>query len=139
MTTAPVEYVVVQFPGPRFTVEVAHAIAELAQSTTIRVLDLVFVAKAADGTVVARELEELEELAELRGIDGEIGGLIGAEDIEYVSATLEPGTSVALLLWEDLWAQPIAEALTHDGAVLAEGARIPRDLIEPALARVDPA
>lgn len=137
MTVAPVEYVVVQFPGLRFTSAVARAITSLARAATIRLLDLVFVAKLGDGTVVAHELEDLDELAELRAVDGEIGGLIAAEDIEYVSATLAPGTSVALLLWEDVWARPIAEALAHDGAVLAEGARVPRDLIEPALARVD--
>ena len=72
-------------------------------------------------------------------LDGEVGGLISPEDIEFAAAQLEPDSSAALLIWEDLWAAPFAEAVRRSGGVLLEGARIPHELIEPALAALPPA
>ncbi len=47
MTIGPVEYVVLGFPGNQFSGEVAPALAQLVESGTIRILDLVFIAKDA--------------------------------------------------------------------------------------------
>ncbi len=134
MTVGPVEYVVLHFPGNRFTGDVAPAIAELVRNGTIRVLDLVFVSKDADGGLTAYEIDSLDELAAFGEIEAEVGGLIGFEDISYVGESLEPESSVALLVWEDLWAEPFVAALQNANGVLLEGGRIPRDLIEPAMA-----
>ena len=49
-----------------------------------------------------------------------------------------PDSSVALLLWEDVWARPLLDALLEANGVLVEGARIPHDLIEPALSDLAP-
>jgi hypothetical protein len=130
----PVEYVVLHFPDNRFTGEVAPALADLVRKGTIRLLDLVFVTKEDDGELVAYECDSLDELAPFAEIDGEVGGLIGLDDIAYVGESLEPNSSVALLVWEDLWAVPLQQALLDANGVLLEGARIPHDLIEPALA-----
>jgi hypothetical protein len=62
--------------------------------------------------------------------------LISEEDIEYAAAELEPNSSAAVLVWEDLWAGPFVEALRASGAVLIEGSRIPHDLIEMAEAEM---
>ncbi len=67
------------------------------------------------------------------------GGLISPEDIEFAAAQLEPDSSAALLIWEDVWAAPFAKAVLDSGGVLLEGARIPHDLIDPALAALPPA
>jgi len=134
MTVGPVEYVILQFPGNKFTGRVAPALGELVRNGTIRVLDLVFITKDADGTVCAVEYEDHEDLRGFQEIDGEVGGLIGTEDIDYVSEDMEPNSSVALLLWEDLWARPLLDALLEADGVLIEGARVPHDLIEPAMA-----
>ena len=134
MTIGPVEYVVLHFPGNHFTGEVAPAIADLVRSGTIRVMDLVFVMKDADGEVAAYECDVLDVFAPFADIDGEVGGLIGPDDIAYVGESLDRESSVALLVWEDLWAVPLLEALRNADGVLLEGARIPHDLIEPALA-----
>src|SRR3954469_6492972 len=52
----PVELLFVQFPGNQFTGEIAPALADLVESGTIRIIDLVFVAKDADGNSVGFEL-----------------------------------------------------------------------------------
>jgi hypothetical protein len=133
VTVAPVEYVVLAFPGNHFTGKVAPALRDLVESNTIRVLDLVFITKNEDGDVDFFEFDELEDFAAFAHIDGEIGGLIGSEDIEYVSEGLEPNSSVALLVWEDVWAAPLLTALLEAGGVLVEGGRVPHDIIESAL------
>jgi hypothetical protein len=132
MPIGPVEYIVVSFPGNKFTGEIAPELAKLVESGTIRVLDLVFVGKDADGNVVAFEFDQLDELAPFAAIDGEVGGLVTTEDINHAAALLEPDSSAALLIWEDAWAAPLVDAIRAADGVLVEGARIPRDLIEAA-------
>ena len=65
------------------------------------------------------------------GLDGEVGGIISPADIEYAAAALEPNSSAALLIWEDVWAARFVEAVRNADGVLLEGARIPHELIAP--------
>ena len=118
MTIGPIEYIVVGFPGNQFNGEIAPALADLIDSDTIRILDLVFISKDADGDVTAFEYDELEELAAFGDLDGEVGGL---------------------LIWEDSWAIPFVEAMRSSGGVLLEGGRIPHDLAEEAFAGISSA
>lgn len=139
MTTGPVEYIIVGFPGNKFTGEIAPELFALVDSGTIRILDLIFIGKDAAGEVLAFEIDELDEAIGFGQLEGEFGGLISPEDIEFAAGQLEPNSSAALLLWEDLWAAPFAAAVINSGGVLLQGARIPRELIEPALTALSPA
>jgi uncharacterized protein DUF6325 len=132
MAIGPVEYMIVGFPGNRFRGEIAPELAKLVNSGTIRILDLVFILKDADGSVAAFEFDQLDELGAFADVDGEVGGLISKEDIEHAAALLEPNYSEALLVWEDVWATPFVDALRRADGVVLEGARIPRELIETA-------
>jgi hypothetical protein len=133
MATGPVEYIIVGFPGNKFTGEIAPELIALVDSGTVRILDLIFIGKDADGSVVSFEIDELDALAGFEGLEGEVGGLISPADIEYAAAALEPNSSAAMLIWEDLWALPFAEAVRRSDGILLEGARIPHELIAPAL------
>jgi hypothetical protein len=139
MTTGPVEYIIVGFPGNKFTGEMAPELVKLVESGTVRILDLIFVGKDADGSVVSFEIDELDALAGFGGLDADVGGLISPEDIEHAAELLEPNSSAALLIWEDLWATPFAEAVRRADGVLIEGARIPHELITTALEDLPPA
>ncbi len=139
MSIGPVEYLIVGFPGNEFNGEIAPALAELIESETIRVLDLVFIAKDAEGNHLAVEFDEHDLLAPYGELDGEVGGLISHEDIEYAAEALEPNSSAALLIWEDTWAKPLVDAMRASGGVLIEGSRIPHDLIEGALSALESA
>jgi hypothetical protein len=134
MTMGPVEYIIVGFPGNKFSGEIAPELMALVESGTVRILDLIFIGKDADGSVVAFEIDELDAVAGFGELDGEVGGLISPADIEYAAATLEPNSSAALLIWEDVWAARFAEAVRNSSGVLLEGARIPHELISPLLA-----
>jgi hypothetical protein len=137
MEIGPVEYIVVDFPGNEFNGHVAPELAKLIDSGLIRIIDLIFVGKDEDGTVTAFEFNQLEALAPFADLEGDVGGIITPEDIDYVAASVKPGSSAALLVWEDTWAAPFAKALRDSGAVLSEGARIPHELVQAAFAELE--
>jgi len=129
MATAPIEYIVVAFPDGNLSDEIAPELADLVDRKVIRILDIVFVTKEISGDVNVLEFDELGNLVGFAQIDGEVGGLIGPDDLDFVASELEPGSAAAVLLIEDLWAAPLASALERSGGVLLEGARIPQDLL----------
>lgn len=139
MALGPVEYIIVGFPGNQFNGKIAPELISLVESGTVRILDLIFIGKDAEGDVLAFEIDELDGAMGFGQLDGEVGGLISPEDIEFAASQLEPNSSAALLIWEDVWAAPFAAAVLESGGVLLQGARIPRELIEPALTALPPA
>ena len=139
MVVGPIEYIIVGFPGNKFNGEIAPELAKLIESGLVRILDLVVVTKDSAGEVGWFEFDQLDELAPFADLDGEVGGILAQEDIDYVAASLEPGSSVGLLLWEDLWAAPFAAAVRGSGGVLLEGGRIPHEIAQEALAGVESA
>ena len=132
MTMGPVSYTVVAFPGNRFNGNVAPEVEKLVANGTVRILDLVFVAKDEQGETISLEFDQMDELAAFGDIEGEVGGLVNEEDLDHVAANLPEGNSALVIVWEDLWAKPLAEALRGSGGVLVDSARIPADLVETA-------
>ena len=135
----PVEYMIVSFPGNRFTGEIAPALAELVESNTIRIIDLAFVSKDEDGSIGAFELSDVDEDVR-RGLDAlglEATGLLGEEDLIDAAEDLEPGSSAAMLLWEDVWAAELASALRGAGGELVTIGRIPHDVVTEVRHRQD--
>ncbi|MGA3147607.1 MAG: DUF6325 family protein [Acidimicrobiales bacterium] len=139
MPLGPVEYIVVSFPGNQFNGKIAPELVALVESGTVRILDLIFIGKNAEGEVLGFEIDELADMVGFDKLPGEVGGLIGADDIEFIGSQLEPNSSAALLIWEDVWAAPFAAAVLDSGGVLLQGARIPHDLIQSALDALPPA
>ncbi len=133
LSVGPVEYIVLEFPDHEFHAEIAPAIASLVESGTVRIIDIVFVRKEADGKVGTFEFDELEELAPFARLPGEAGGLIGQEDIDYATATLAPNAAAVIMLWEDTWARQLDEAVRRAHGTIVEGARVPPALAEAAL------
>ncbi|MGO9872329.1 MAG: DUF6325 family protein [Acidimicrobiia bacterium] len=136
MTTGPLEYTIIGFPGNDFTGDIVPALANLIDTETVRLLDLLFVAKDAEGDVLVLEFDELEAQAAYGGLDGEVGGILSPDDVAYVADALELNSSAALLIWEDLWATEFVDAVRAAGGVLIEGARIPHELAEAVFANL---
>jgi hypothetical protein len=132
MPLGPVEYLICAFPGNQFTGELAPALAQLVDEKLVRILDLLFVSKDEEGNILSFEIDQLDELAPFMDLDGEAGGFLSDEDVEHAAEALDPNSSAVLLIWEDLWASPFAEALRNSGGVVLEGGRIPREVIEAA-------
>ncbi|HWD54749.1 MAG TPA: DUF6325 family protein [Acidimicrobiales bacterium] len=134
MTLGPVSYTVVAFPGNQFNGNIAPEVEKLVSNGTVRVLDLVFVGKDESGDTVSLEFDQRDELAAFGDLDGEVGGLINDEDLAHVAEQLPPNNSALVIVWEDLWATPLVEAVRASGGVVIDTARIPADLVEAALA-----
>ncbi|MBR7839209.1 hypothetical protein KDL01_38460 [Actinospica durhamensis] len=132
----PVEYALVAFPGNRFNGEIAPALAQAVGSGAIRIIDLVFVVKNADGSVESLEIDALpaETVAAFDHLDGEISGLLSEQDIGLLAADLEPGSSAALLVWEAAWAAHLATAVRESGGELLARETLPRETVLQALA-----
>ena len=131
MDIGPVEYVVIEFPGNQFNGEVAPALARLVESGTVRIIDLVFVLKDADGNVTSLEYDELGEVAAaFADIDGDADGMLSDEDVLAIADDLSLDSSALLILFEDLWALEFGQAVVASGGELVAGGRIPRSLID---------
>ena len=136
MGIGPVEYMVVAFPGNKFNGEVLPAIAEQVEKGTIRIIDLAFVSKDADGNVTALEVSDLDsEIGKaLHALLGdEKGGLINDEDIMAVAEEMEPNFSAGLLVWEDVWATKIKNSIIDAGGELWDLERIPYQVVDAAI------
>ena len=139
MAVGPVSYTVIAFPGNRFTGKIAPELEKLIANGVVRILDLVFVAKDEAGDTISLEFDQLDELAPFGELEGEVGGLVNAEDLDHVAANLPPGNSALVIVWEDTWAVPFAEAVLEAGGVVVDSARIPHELVEAALTELSEA
>jgi hypothetical protein len=136
MAIGPVEYMIVAFPGNKFSGEIVPALGELVDNGTIRIIDLAFVIKDADGNVATLEVSDLD--SEVGDAFGKLagqgpGGLLNEEDLEAAAEELDPNSSAALLVWEDLWAAKLKDALLNADGVLLDLERIPHEVVAAAI------
>ena len=130
----PVEYLIVAFPGNRFTGEIAPALADLVDAGTIRIIDIAFVTKDEDGAIAAFELTELDpDVREgLESVGVEVTGLFNEEDLTAAAEELEPNSSAALLVWENVWAKGVAQAMRDAGGEVFDFGRLPHEVVQAA-------
>jgi uncharacterized membrane protein len=130
----PVDYAIVAFPGNKFRGEIAPALADLVEREVIRIIDIAFIGKSEEGDVVAMELTELDpdvqEALESAGI--EIQGLLNDEDLQSAAEDLEPNSSAAVLVWENVWARKVTNAMRDAGGVLVAFERLPHEVVQAA-------
>jgi Family of unknown function (DUF6325) len=128
----PIDYVIVEWPGRQPNGEAAPHLIDLVERGLIRILDLTFIAKADDGSVTRLEIADLgDEVAAFAEFEGASSGLLSDEDTSEAANALEPGTSAALLVYENSWAAPFASAVRRSGGELVASGRIPaQDLID---------
>jgi hypothetical protein len=134
MAVGPVDVYIIGFPGNKFTGRIAPAIMELVENGTIRILDLLFVMKDADGIVTTLEAQDLDEDgAAFVDINVAQPGALGPEDAEEVSDDLPAGSAAMLVAFENLWAGRLVDALQAADAVVIDSIRIPVDVVQAAL------
>jgi hypothetical protein len=123
----PVDWIVVEFPGSQFNGEIAPALRDLVDRGVVRVLDLLILKKDDDGSIEAFELSDLDdsEIGELRAHEAQLAMLLSEDDVTAVAAAIEPGSSAAVLVWENTWAAPFGSAVRRSGGQLVASGRIP--------------
>ncbi|MGC4983534.1 DUF6325 family protein [Streptomyces sp. DT193] len=135
----PIDYIVVEFPGNRMTGEGLPILVDLVDRGLIRILDLLFVRKDADGSVVGMEIADFDGdgALDLAVFEGVSSGLLGEDDIEEAGKALEPGNAAGILVYENVWAAPFATALRRGGAQMVASGRIPVPAVLAALEETD--
>jgi hypothetical protein len=129
----PIDYIVIEWPGPQPMGDAGRLIVELADRGLIRILDVAFLGKDTEGAVYAIELSDLDASESFAAFEGASSGLLSPEDLADAANALEPGTSAAVLIWENRWAAPIAVALRRSGGQLVASGRIPTQALAAAI------
>jgi uncharacterized membrane protein len=132
MGVGPIDVVIIGFPGNKFSGQIAPAIMELVESGTIRVIDLLFVMKDADGVVLTIDAADLDADTGPRfmAINVIQPGALGPDDADEIAEDLEPNTSALLIAFENAWAAKFVEAVRAADGFVIDQIRIPADVTE---------
>ena len=130
----PVDYVVLAFPGNQFKGEIVPALEDLVTAGTVRIIDTAFVGKDEKGELFTLEVTELDPDVQeaLDALDMEVQGLFNDEELLAIGQNLEPNFSAAVLVWENVWARNVAQAIRDAGGVMVAFERIPHDIVQAA-------
>jgi hypothetical protein len=123
MALGPVDYVVLAFPGNQFHGEIAPALQEVVDKGFIRIIDLIFATKAADGSVTVREFADSDPdiMRVLSPVVGDIRGMLTQEDMKALADLIDPNSSGAILVFEHIWARNLREAIANADGILLDG------------------
>ncbi len=128
-TYGPADLYVVAFPSEHVPDQIREAVLTTLDSGVIKLLDLVLVRRAEDGSTEVLEIESLGDEFDLTLIETTGSGLVGQEDLDELIEEVEPGTSVLVFLFENTWARSIAAAVRDTGAVVISAQRFPAEVV----------
>ncbi len=122
----PIDYAVVEFPHGTSTFgrDLVAELVRLSFEGLIRVLDLVVIQKASDGSVEGFEIQDLEG-DEIRTLESDLDDVLSTRDVAQLASLLRPGSVAGVAVWENLWAAPLVAAARHEGGQLLESGRLP--------------
>ncbi|MCU0284306.1 MAG: DUF6325 family protein [Candidatus Nanopelagicales bacterium] len=129
----PVDIALILFEGNEFNGDVAPAIAELQANGTVRIIDLAFVTKDAEGNVGWVEASDSAVAEAFAGLAEDELDLLNEEDLAGFADALEPNSSALAIVWENSWAARLGAALRGSGGEVVAYVRIPRDTVTAAL------
>jgi hypothetical protein len=131
----PISYLIVEFPGNKMTGEGLPILVDLVDQGLIRILDFLFVTRDDDGSLRAVELRDLDldGQIDVAVFEGASSGLLDDSDLADAASVIEPGSSAAILLFENRWARSFTQALRRGGAELVAAGYIPLDAIAASL------
>jgi len=140
-TLGPIDYLAVEFPGGLVTGEGFALVLDLVARDVLRVLDLEFVAKAADGSVAKVALGDIEHAGDVDVSPwaGASSGLLDESDVDQLSAAIEPGSLAGILVYGNVWAVPLLQALESSSARPVGYDRITGEDLLAALDESEPA
>jgi hypothetical protein len=135
----PISYLIVEFPGNNMTGEGFRSLIDLVDRGLIRILDLKFVTKGADGSVRAIELGDLDHDGkfDFAIFAGASSGIMDQSDLDDAASVIKPGSSAGILIFENHWAISFIQALRNGGAQLVAAGYIPADTLVASLDATD--
>ncbi len=131
----PISYLIVEFPGSKMTGEGFPLLLDLVDRGVIRILDLMFITRNAEGVTRVVDLSDVDRDGrfDLAIFDGASSGLLDASDAADAGAVIAPGSSAGILLFENRWATPFVQALRRGEAELVAAGYIPQETIIASL------
>jgi hypothetical protein len=128
MTLGPLEYVVLGFTGNQFDGSIANEISKVVSNGTIRIVDLVFIARDGEGNALVAELDAKGDprFASFAPLLGDSMALFTPEDLDTIATSLPMDTSALVVLFEHHWAVDIKVAMEA-----ANGFLVSRSVIAP--------
>jgi Family of unknown function (DUF6325) len=139
MTLGPIEVVVLAFPESNFTGKILPELSKIVENGTVTIVDGLVIHVNADGSVDTVEIDELDPGSEVAALSELIispNGLVSNEDVAELTASLEPNSSAAILVFEHTWIKPLRDAVFDSGGILLESLRVPGAVVEEVLEAV---
>ena len=134
MPLGPVDVYIIGFPENKFSGEIVPAILEQVERGVIRVLDVLFVTKDADGNVGVLTIEDLgPEGAAFVEIDVTQAGSLNEEDAEEIAEDIPANSSALMIAYENTWMQDLVGAFARAGAVPIDQIRIPAYVVNEVI------
>lgn len=136
----PIDYVVVGFKGNRFDGSILEELSEAVKAGTIRVIDLLFIVKGEDGSVVGGEIKDQPE--ELKALMRKIVHedslpMLSEEDMEKIAGKMENDTAAGVLVIEHLWAKGLKKAIMDAGGFLIDDGRIHPEIVAGVMEEIE--
>jgi hypothetical protein len=131
----PVSYLIVEFPGNKMTGEAFPILVDLVDRGLIRILDLEFVRREPDGSMRAIGLMDIDHDGkfDVAVFEGSNSGLLDDADFADAKSAIAPGSSAAIMIFENHWAMPFVQALRRSSAQLVAAGYIPQDTLEASI------
>jgi hypothetical protein len=141
VTLGPLEYIVIGFEGNRFDGSIAREIEKVVEKKIIRLVDVVFVGRDAEGNEIILELDNKDDprFSAFSHLLGDSMALLTPEDLVDVAAMMPANTSGLVLLFEHRWAEDIKDAIIDAGGFLVTRAVVPPEVLEEVSRELDAA
>jgi hypothetical protein len=135
----PISYLIVEFPGNKMTGEGLEALVELVDAGLITILDLEFVCRGADGSIAGISLNDIDHDGEfdVTVFEGVSSGMLDQSDFDEAGKAISPGSSAAILIFENRWATKFVQGIKRGGAELVAAGYIPQVDVAAALDATD--
>jgi hypothetical protein len=132
MLDLPLEYALIEFEEAKASGKIVPEILDLAERGIVRIVDIVFIHKEADGSTRTIELNDLDpETYEMFVPVGEhVSSLFTTDDLEIAASRLPAKSAALLLLWENLWVANLRQAIVDAGGRLVERVQIAPEVVE---------
>jgi hypothetical protein len=129
------ELAVLEFADPVYDGSMASALSDLVERDIVAIVDLVIIRKNLEGEVEVMELAEAESDVgdQFAGLDGEVMWLLSDRDVAAVAEHLQPGSTGVLVVWENVWAREIREAIARSGGRLVVHDRLDTEAVLTAM------
>jgi len=141
MTLGPLEYLVIGFDGDRFDGSIATEIGKVVDKGIIRLVDVVFIAREADGDSVIVELSNTDDprFASFGPLLAQMRALFTPEDLQAIADSLPLGSAGLALLFEHRWAEDIKGAIAAAGGFLVRREVVPPEVLAEVSAELEAA